>query len=1022
MIDYTTGDIFTSRCHAIVNPVNCVGVMGAGLALQFKRRFPDNFASYADACRAGTIAPGRMHVFDTGAEHPRFIVNFPTKRHWRDASRLDDIAQGMDALNAAISEHRIRSIAIPPLGSGLGGLAWDEVRPLIANRLTHRDDLEVIVFEPHRSMTNTELQDDPTAQAALSTQPPSPLLWAGIGARNTPPSVLQDMTALSRSLAEAGWHLSSGGAHGADSAFASGTPPGQRTVWLPWPGYNDLSGPDCHVPSRERMQQCLAIAARLHPAWNKCSQGVRKLHARNLAILLGPNLDRPVDAVVCFTENGAISGGTGMGLRIAAEHGIPVFNLGAMTMQAAWSGLQQLRQTRATAEPRLANGADNLASIDPKSMARVLHLRNAPPDAIRIDRRTQWGNPFIIGPDGTREDVIAKFRDDLWKRIRAGDINLTELASLHGKDLACHCAPLPCHGDALAEAAAWVVANKHQTTATEQGEKAAPLPPTASLQTSARTYRADEACVFRFTKADWGVFSNFAPLPNPISAAEHTWPTSEHLYQAAKFRLSPHIQQQIATAVSARDATKLGRNRNNTPDADWMSRRMDAMRWVIRMKREANTDLVDSILERTADRPIVEYSGHDAFWGAKPDGATLVGRNVLGRLWMELRQHVRDGDPRAQAAAWDNPLTPVTVASTDPAHDERNRINQTYRTLLAASNNDPHLIPYRDDFDEFRSVVSGAIETERQPPQYLEKLRELDQRLQADIERKETLTAIQTDTIDLNAQLSWLNRTAKASETASIADLPEYAAFVHDTADCLDRWRAFQAHPETRPHIEHFNDPVLDTRVTLLSLHVPAPEPAITPTTGDRHNISSPSQHPIVREYVALLEQAQNKPELLAYQPAFHDFRETVQRAKDDPDQHPDMAKALGRLSTQLERSHEARATVASLRRRLTETANEALDIESWAAEQSGKTVQDSPRYDAWRTNADALVDEYRSMARDSSLAPHVNDRDEARQFLQRRIAFLSDDRFARIPALQASEEEALHMARAEDLDHGMSM
>ena len=829
MIDYTTGDIFTSRCQAIVNPVNCVGVMGAGL----------------------------------------------------------------------------------------GGLAWDEVRPLIANRLTHRDDLEVIVFEPHRSMTNSELPTHPAAHSELSTQPPSPLLWAGIGARNTPPSVLQDMTALSRSLAEAGWHLSSGGAHGADSAFASGAPPGQRTVWLPWPGYNDLSGPDCHVPSRERIEQCLAIAARLHPAWHKCSQGVQKLHARNVAILLGPNLDRPVDAVVCFTENGAISGGTGMGLRIAAEHGIPVFNLGAMTMQAAWNALQQLRQTRTTVEPRLANGAEHLASIDPKSMTRVLHLRNAP---------------------------------------------------------------------------------------------------------SARTYQANEACVFRFTKADWGVFSNFAPIQNPISAAGQNWPTSEHLYQAAKFRFTPAVQQQIANAASARDAAKLGRNRSNTPDANWMSRRMNAMRWVIRMKREANTDLVDSTLERTGDRPIVEYSGHDAFWGAKPDGASLIGRNVLGRLWMELRQQVRDGDPRAQAAAWDNPLTPVTVAPADLAQDERNRINQTYRTLLAASNNDPHLIPYRDDFDEFRSIVSGAIETERQPTQYMEKLRELDQRLQADIERKETLTAIQKDTVDLNAQLSWLNRTAAASASTSIADLPEYAAFVQDTADCLDRWTAFQDLPETRPHIEHLNDPVLDTRVSLLSIHVPAPEPAMTPTTGDHSDISSPSQHPIVREYVALLQQAQNKAELLAYQPAFHDFRETVRHAKEDPDQHPDMAEALGRLSTQLEQSHEARATVASLRRRLTESANEALDIESWAAEQGGKTAQDSPRYDTWRTHADALVDEYRSMARNSSMAPHVNDRDEARQFLQRRIAFLSDDRFARISTLQASEEEALHMARGEDLDHGVSM
>ena len=1012
MPDYTTGDIFTSRCQAIVNPVNCVGVMGAGLALQFKRRFPDNFASYADACRAGSIAPGRMHVFDTGAEHPRYIVNFPTKRHWRDPSRLDDIARGLDALDRVISEHGIRSIAIPPLGSGLGGLAWDEVRPLIADRLAHREDLELIVYEPHRSMT----------KSGLSTPSPSTLLWAGIGARKTPQTVLQDMTALSRSLAEAGWHLSSGGAHGADSAFASGTPAAQRTVWLPWRGYNDLSGPDCHVPSRERMQQCLAIAERLHPAWHKCSQGAQKLHARNVAILLGPSLDRPVDAVVCFTENGAISGGTGMGLRIAAEHGIPVFNLGSMTMHAAWDGLQQLRHTLAATHTDMAKTAATLVRTDPKSMARVVHLRDAPPDAIRIDRRTQWGNPFRIGPDGTREEVIAKYRDDLWKRIHAGNIDLPELASLNGKSLACHCAPLPCHGDALAEAAAWVVANKHQTTETNLATASAPLPSSVCLQTSARTYQAAEACVFRFTKADWGVFSNFASLPNPVSAAGQTWPTSEHLYQAAKFRLSPHVQQQIAAAPSARDAAKLGRSRTNKPDGDWIPRRTDAMRWVIRMKREANPELIDSALERTGDRPIVEYSGHDTFWGAKPDGASLVGRNVLGRLWMELREQIRDGDPRARAAAWDNPLTPLAVAPTDPAQDERNRINRTYRALLAASDNDPHLIPYQDDFDDFRSILSGAIETEDQPPPYMEKLRELDRRLQADIERKETLTAIQRDTIDLNAQLSWLNRTAEASNSTAIADLPDYPAFVQDAAKCLDRWTAFQGDPETRPHIERLNDKVLDTRVCLLSMHVPSPEPAMTPTTADRHDISSPSQHPIVREYAALLQQAHNKPELLVYQPAFHALRENVHRARNDPAQHPDMAEALGRLSAQLERSHEARATVATLRRRLTESANEALDIDSWAAEQGNKTVHDSPRYDAWRTNADALIDEYRSMARDSTLAPHVNDREEARQFLQRRVAFLSDDRFARIPMLQSSEEEALHMARAEDLEQGMSM
>ncbi|MDE0406863.1 MAG: NADAR domain-containing protein, partial [Alphaproteobacteria bacterium] len=810
--------------------------------------------------------------------------------------------------------------------------------------------------------------------------------------------------------------------HGADSAFAAGIPAEQRTVWLPWPNYNELSGPDCRVPSPERMQECLAIAERLHPAWHRCSQGARKLHARNVAILLGPELDRPVDAVVCWTQGGAVAGGTGMALRIAAERRIPVFNLGSMTVQTAREQLEQIRRSLGPTDARAAARPAHRTGLDPESKTRVVHIRNAPPDAIRIDRKTPWGNPFIIGRDGTREEVIAKHRDDLWKRIHAGTVDLAELASLHGKTLACHCAPKACHGDTLAEAAAWAVANRHQATATDPSRAAVSSQVPVSQDTASRTYVARDACVFRFTKADWGLFSNFAPLPNAITAADKTWPTSEHLYQAAKFRLSPDVQEQIAQAALPRDAAKLGRDRANKPDADWTSRRTDAMRWVIRMKREANPELVDSALERSGDRPIVEYSGHDAFWGAKPDGANLVGSNVLGRLWMELRQQIRDGDPSARASAWENPLTPAAVTSTDPARDERSHINQTYRDLLAASGNDPHLIPYQDNFDSFRATVSGAIDADRQPAQYMEKLRELDRRLQADSERKETLASIQRETTDLDAQLSWLTRTACSAGDGSIADLTEYPAFVQDATRCLERWTAFQADPEARAHIEHLDDPVLDTRVYLLSGHVPVPEPAMIPGRTDHQDISPPSQHPIVREYVQLLEQAGNKPELLVYQPAFHGFRETVRLARDDPSQHPEMAAALGRLSAKLEQSHDARATVASLRRRLTESADEARNIENWAAGQGSRTIQNSPRYDAWRTNADALVDEYRSMTRDSSLAPHVNDRDEARQFLQRRIAFLSEDRFARTPAHSTSEEEALHLSRAQEADQGISM
>ena len=170
------------------------------------------------------------------------------------------------------------------------------------------------------------------------------LTYAGIGARATPASVLADMTVMAGWLARTGWHLSSGGADGADSAFEAGAPAGQRTIWLPWRGYNGLRGPDCRVLSAAAMTACIEIAAPLHPAWERCSPAVRKLHARNAAVLSGGNLDRPVDAVVCWSAGGRSEGGTGMAIRIAETRGIPVFNLGSMTPRAVCERLAAIRR------------------------------------------------------------------------------------------------------------------------------------------------------------------------------------------------------------------------------------------------------------------------------------------------------------------------------------------------------------------------------------------------------------------------------------------------------------------------------------------------------------------------------------------------------------------------------------------------------------------------------------------------------------------------------------------------------
>jgi O-acetyl-ADP-ribose deacetylase (regulator of RNase III) len=166
MIEFTTGDLLRADAEALVNTVNCVGVMGRGVALQFKNEFPENFKAYQVACARDEVTPGRMFVFETGTlGNPKFIVNFPTKRHWKGKSRMEDIDSGLKALAQEIRTRGIRSIAIPPLGSGLGGLSWADVRPRIVAALRDLDDLHVIVFEPNSAPAITKSREVPKMTA-----------------------------------------------------------------------------------------------------------------------------------------------------------------------------------------------------------------------------------------------------------------------------------------------------------------------------------------------------------------------------------------------------------------------------------------------------------------------------------------------------------------------------------------------------------------------------------------------------------------------------------------------------------------------------------------------------------------------------------------------------------------------------------------------------------------------------------------------------------------------------------------
>ncbi len=177
MIEFQTGDILRADADALVNTVNCVGIMGRGVALQFKKAFPENFSAYKLACDRGDVQPGRMFVHETGfVDSPKFIINFPTKRHWKGKSRMEDIDAGLRALIEVVKQRGIRSIALPPLGSGLGGLHWPDVKSRIERAARELPDVRFTVFEPRSDSAHV----GPTTAAKAPSMTPGRAALVGL--------------------------------------------------------------------------------------------------------------------------------------------------------------------------------------------------------------------------------------------------------------------------------------------------------------------------------------------------------------------------------------------------------------------------------------------------------------------------------------------------------------------------------------------------------------------------------------------------------------------------------------------------------------------------------------------------------------------------------------------------------------------------------------------------------------------------------------------------------------------------
>ena len=165
MIHYITGDLLKSSSEALVNTVNCEGYMGKGIAYQFKMQYPENNKDYVRACKRGELTVGKLHYFK---EKGKIIVNFPTKNKWRENSKIEYINDGLNELIKLIHQLNIKSIAIPPLGSGNGGLIWSEVKEIIEKRLSILDDrIDIFIYEPSQNYVSLPTVEPKLSMSAL---------------------------------------------------------------------------------------------------------------------------------------------------------------------------------------------------------------------------------------------------------------------------------------------------------------------------------------------------------------------------------------------------------------------------------------------------------------------------------------------------------------------------------------------------------------------------------------------------------------------------------------------------------------------------------------------------------------------------------------------------------------------------------------------------------------------------------------------------------------------------------------
>ncbi len=382
-----------------------------------------------------------------------------------------------------------------------------------------------------------------------------------------------------------------------------------------------------------------------------------------------------------------------------------------------------------------------------------------------------------------------------------------------------------------------------------------------------------------------------------------------------------------------------------------------------------------------------------------------------------------------QRAQMDDPGISITTCRFDPMLPARNTINQQYLDLLERADQNPRLIPYQPQFADFQKTISAAINTQQHPPEYTERLISLSTRLTTENEHIERVQTIQNDVLDLASQLSYMTQAYGGEEAGFMETPPHYDAFIADCTSCLSQWNALKADPEMELHMERLSIPDVDASIETLSQHARYDNQAIV-DAGQANQFAeepaqAPARHPIVAEYIRFITQADNNPELLAYQPGIDHLRDHVRDAIASKSEPPEMHQALERLATTLDDSARKRSALENLRQQLVQSSKEALAIEEWASVRNTPLTQ-SPDYEKWRENADALVANYRTITNRPEYQPHLEHRPEIADLLRRRVDHLSETQFERPPKVDPTQQQVLQAQQTREAQQesnmGMSM